>query len=67
MVLSIPVSFLTAAMIATGSAFLDGAGRRHAVGALGSMVMVAVQASIYVELRQRKEGIAPADLAAIFA
>jgi hypothetical protein len=56
-VLSIPVSFLTAAMIATGNAFLT-ALVGAAVGALGSMVMVAVQASIYVELRQRKEGIA---------
>ncbi|MBN8811303.1 MULTISPECIES: hypothetical protein [Sphingomonas] len=65
-VLSIPVSFLTAAMIATGNALLT-AFVGAAVGALGSMVMVAVQASIYVELRQLKEGIAPSDLEAIFA
>ncbi|HWU96414.1 MAG TPA: hypothetical protein VN029_12510 [Sphingomonas sp.] len=65
-VLSIPVSFLNAAMISTGNLLLVslvGA----AVTALYSMLMVAVQASIYVELRQLKEGIAPADLEAIFA
>lgn len=65
-VLSIPVSFLTAAMIATGSAFLT-AFVAAATGALSSMILVATQASIYVELRQLKEGIAPADLEAIFA
>jgi hypothetical protein len=65
-VLSIPASFLNAAMLATGNAFLM-ALVGAVIGSLGSMVMVAVQASIYVELRQLKEGIAPADLEAIFA
>ena len=65
-VLSIPVSFLTAAMEAIGNAFLT-ALVGAATSALASMVMVAVQASIYVELRQLKEGIAPSDLEAIFA
>jgi hypothetical protein len=37
------------------------------VSALGNMVMVTIQASIYVELREAKEGIAPSDLEAIFA
>jgi hypothetical protein len=65
-VLSIPVSFLNAAMTATGNVFLV-ALVGAAVQALYSMLMVAVQASIYVELRQLKEGVAPADLEAIFA
>ncbi|WHU03522.1 MULTISPECIES: hypothetical protein [unclassified Sphingomonas] len=65
-VLSIPVSFLNAAMTATGNLFLV-ALVGGAVNALYSMLMVAVQASIYVELRQLKEGIAPSDLEAIFA
>lgn len=65
-VLSIPVSFLTAAMIATGSGILT-ALVTAATSALSSMILVAVQASVYVELRQLKEGIAPADLEAIFA
>lgn len=65
-VLSIPVNFLTAAMIATGSGFLT-AFITAATGALSSMILVAMQASIYVELRQLKEGIAPSDLEAIFA
>jgi hypothetical protein len=38
-----------------------------AISAVGSMVMVAVQSCIYVELRNVKEGVAPADLEAIFA
>lgn len=65
-VLSIPVSFLTAAITVTGITpliALVGA----AVSALGNMIYVTVQASIYVELRQLKEGIAPAELEAIFA
>jgi hypothetical protein len=65
-VLSIPAGFLTAAMAVTANPFaiaLVGG----AVSALGTMIMVTVQASIYVELRQLKEGIAPADLEAIFA
>jgi hypothetical protein len=36
-------------------------------GTLGSMVMVAMQTSIYVELRDVKEGVAPNELEAIFA
>lgn len=32
-----------------------------------TMVMVAIQASIYVELRDKREGVAPADLETIFA
>jgi hypothetical protein len=55
-----------AALAATGSvlatALLGGA-----MSALGSMVMVTAQSSIYVELRNVKEGVAPADLEAIFA
>jgi hypothetical protein len=65
-VLSIPVSFITAAISTTGFVpliALVGA----ASSALGNMIYVTVQASIYVELRQLKEGIAPAELEAIFA
>ncbi len=65
-VLSIPVGFLTAAMAMTGSIAVI-ALVSAAVSALSSMILVAMQASIYVELRQLKEGIAPADLEAIFA
>jgi len=65
-VLSIPAGFLTAAMTATGNAFLI-ALVGAALSALNSMVLVATQASIYVELRQKKEGVAPAELEAIFA
>jgi hypothetical protein len=31
------------------------------------MILVATQASIYVELRQLKEGVAPSELEGIFA
>ncbi len=65
-VLSIPVSFLNAAMSATGNLFLA-ALVGAAVNALYSMLTVAVQASVYVELRQLKEGIAPSDLESIFS
>jgi len=65
-VLSIPAGFLTAAMMATGNAFLI-ALVGAALSALNSLVLVATQASIYVELRQKKEGVAPAELEAIFA
>jgi hypothetical protein len=37
------------------------------IGAIAGMITVTVQASIYVELRDVKEGVAPADLEAIFA
>lgn len=64
-VLSIPMGFLSAAMAATGNPFVM-ALVAAAVSALGTMIMVTVQASIYVELRQLKEGIAPAELEQIF-
>lgn len=65
-VLSIPVGFLTMAMMATGNAFLISF-VTGALSALSSMILVTTQASIYVELRQLKEGVAPSDLEAIFA
>lgn len=65
-VLSIPVSFLNDAMMATGNAFLF-ALVSSGLAALSSMILVATQASIYVELRQLKEGIAPSDLESIFS
>ncbi len=63
--LSIPAGMLTLAAASAGtvaSAIVAGA-----ISALGSMAMVTVQACIYVELRDVREGVAPADLEAIFA
>jgi len=64
---SVATTMLTAAVhAAIGSIFvtaLIGGG----LAALSSMVMVTAQASIYIELRNVKEGVAPADLEAIFA
>lgn len=65
-VLSIPIGFLIGAVSLSGNAVLV-ALIGAAVAALRSMIMVTVLASTYVELRQLKEGIAPADLEAIFA
>lgn len=65
-ILSIPVGFLTAATALTGITPLV-ALVSAAVSALGNMIFVTVQASIYVELRQLKDGVAPAELEAIFA
>lgn len=64
--ISIPIGMLTIALTATGSLFVVGV-FSAAISALGSMAMVAVQSCIYVELRSAKEGVAPADLEAIFA
>jgi hypothetical protein len=64
--LSIPVSLLTAGIAATGS-IIAVALLSAVTSALGSMVSVTVQSCIYVELRNVKEGVAPADLEAIFA
>jgi hypothetical protein len=64
--ISIPVGMLTYAISASGSTIVLSV-LSAAVSALGSMVMVAVQSCIYVELRNVKEGVAPADLEAIFA
>jgi hypothetical protein len=64
--LGIPAGMLTVGIAASGSIIassLVGA----AISALASMVMVTVQACIYVELRDVKDGVAPADLEAIFA
>lgn len=63
---SMAVSLLTMAIAAIGSTVVT-ALFGSAIGALGSMVMVTVQSCIYVELRNVKEGVAPADLEAIFA
>ncbi|MDG2532547.1 hypothetical protein P6144_02715 [Sphingomonas sp. HITSZ_GF] len=65
-VLSIPVGFVVSAVTLTGNAVLV-ALIGAAVAALRSMIMVTLVASIYVELRKLKEGIAPAELEAIFA
>jgi hypothetical protein len=65
-VVGIPFSFLTAAMTGFGNPVLLAA-ITAVLGALRGMVVVAVTASVYVELRQLKEGIAPAELEAIFA
>ena len=64
--LSIPAGMLMAGVAASGSVVATLL-ITSAIGALGSMVMVAVQSCIYVELRDVKEGIAPSDLEAIFA
>ncbi|WP_404336903.1 hypothetical protein AB2M62_00585 [Sphingomonas sp. MMS12-HWE2-04] len=64
--LSIPAGLLTAGVAATGSIVVT-ALVSSAISALGSMAMVTVQSCIYVELRNVKEGVAPADLEAIFA
>lgn len=64
--ISIPVGMLTYAISASGSTIVLSV-LSAAISALGSMVMVAVQSCIYVELRNVKEGVAPADLEAIFA
>lgn len=64
--ISIPVGMLTYAASASGSTIVLSV-LSAAISALGSMVMVAVQSCIYVELRNVKEGVAPADLEAIFA
>lgn len=62
--LSIPVGLLTAGV--SGSAIAV-ALLNAAASALGGMAMVTVQSCVYVELRNVKEGAAPADLEAIFA
>jgi hypothetical protein len=64
--ISIPVGLLTVAVAATGSVIAV-ALVTAIISALGSMVMVTVQSCVYVELRNVKEGVAPADLEAIFA
>jgi hypothetical protein len=64
--ISIPVGLLTVGITATGSNIAVSV-LSAVVSALGSMAMVAVQSCIYVELRNVKEGVAPADLEAIFA
>jgi hypothetical protein len=64
--LSIPAGLLIAFAQGGGSILLLSL-VTSIVSALGGMVMVTVQASIYVELREAKEGIAPGDLEAIFA
>lgn len=65
-IVGIPLGYITGAFTMGGNLFLV-ALTGAATSALGSMVMVAGQASIYVELRQVKEGIAPSELEAIFA
>jgi hypothetical protein len=65
--LSIPAGMLTVAALAATGSVLATALLGGAMSALGSMVMVTAQSSIYVELRNVKEGVAPADLEAIFA
>jgi hypothetical protein len=64
--LSIPVGLLAAGVATTGSVIAV-ALLTAVTSALGSMVSVTVQSCIYVELRNVKEGVAPADLEAIFA
>lgn len=63
---SIPLAMISAAAGAMGSVMFLSV-FAGVISALGSMVTVTVQASIYVELRDVKEGVAPADLEAIFA
>ncbi|WP_155006469.1 hypothetical protein [Sphingomonas hengshuiensis] len=65
--LAIPVGMLTAAARSAGSATMLLSVLGAIVSALSSMVMVSIQACIYVELRDVKEGVAPGDLEAIFA
>lgn len=64
--LSIPAGILSVAVASSGSIIVT-ALVTSVISALGSMVMVTVQSCIYVELRNVKEGVAPADLEAIFA
>lgn len=64
--ISIPIGLMSAAFQSTGSIVLLSL-FSAAVGALGSMVTVAVQSCIYVELRDVKEGVAPSELESIFA
>jgi hypothetical protein len=65
--LSIPTGMLTAGALAASGSVLTVALLSGAIGALGNMVIVTAQSSIYVELRNVKEGVAPGDLEAIFA
>lgn len=65
--LSIPVGLFTAGLGSASASIPLAAAITAVTNAIGTMVMTAVQASIYVELREVKEGVAPADLEAIFA
>lgn len=66
-VLAIPVGLMTAAAQSVSVTAPFVTLLSAIVTALSSMVMTTVEASIYVELREVKEGVAPADLEAIFA
>lgn len=66
-VLSIPAGMLIAFTSAAVTSPLLVGLVSAAISSIGSMVMVTIQASAYVELRDVKEGVAPGELEAIFA
>ena len=63
-ILSVPASILTVVMHAPPYLAVVST---TIVSVLGTMVLVTVQATIYVELRDVKEGVSPRELEAIFA
>jgi hypothetical protein len=64
---SFPTGMLTTAAHAATGSIVATALISATLSALGNMVVVTAQASIYVELRNVKDGVGPADLEAIFA
>lgn len=66
-VLSLCVNWLLGPVITGASTPLPASLVQAVVGAISSMVSVTVQTSVYVELRNVKDGVRPSELEAIFA